>query len=210
MIRILVVDDHMSVAEGTKLLLEQEEDFSVTVINSGEEALTSMLKQTFDIYLFDLKMPGISGEKLAKKALEIDSEAKVIIYTGIDIEPYMNILIESGVSSFVSKTASTEQLITTIRSVLYGNSVIPIEIFQQLRRGDGSLCSYPLGKYKINKKEKQILEQVSLGKTNKEIAEIIYLSTRTVEYHLTNIFKKLEVESRTAAVEKAKRIGLIR
>lgn len=204
LVEILVVDDHITVALGTKLILEQEGDFQITTLNSGTKALTLIREKQFDIFIFDLKMPEINGHDLAKKVIKLNPQAKIIIYTGYEIEPYFNRLIESGVSGFISKTDSEEQIVKVIRSLLNNEVLIPVHLLQQLRENDIQMertIQNPL-----NEKEMLILGQVANGKTNKEIAELIFLSKRTVEYHLTNIFKKLYVGSRTEALQRAKEL----
>ena len=116
--RILIVDDHIAVAEGTKLMLEKEKDFQVETANSGKDALNLVKEASFDIYIFDLKMPKMNGHDLAKRVIELDPLAKIIIYTGYELEEYFNSLIETGVLGFLSKTDSEEQMIKTIRSLL--------------------------------------------------------------------------------------------
>lgn len=209
MIHILVVDHHESVGERTKLLLEKEDDFQVIFLCSSEEALAVIAKQTFDVLLFDLDISVMREQELVKKITEIDSEVNIIIYTGYDVESFFHILIELGVSGFVSKTASKEQLIATIRSVLGGDAVMPVEFLEQLRRVQNHSSIEKLNTYELTNREIKVLEQVALGKTNKEIAEVIFLSQRSVEYCLTNIFKKLEVGSRMDAVKKVRQMGLI-
>ena len=198
------MDDHPSVALGTRVMLEKEKDFQVTDLNSGEEALNLIKEKMFDIFIFDLKMPEMNGHELAEHVLEINPEAKIIVYTGYEIEPYFNELIQSGVLSFLSKTDSREQMIETIRSLLNNNATIPVHLLQQLR--NINLQSKRVIKNPLNPEEKNILEQVAVGKTNKEIANSIFKSTRTVEYHLTAIFKKLNVGSRIEAVEKIREL----
>ena len=155
------------------------------------------------------KIPEMNGHDLAKRVIELDPLAKIIIYTGYELEQYFNSLIESGVLGFLSKTDSEEQMIKTIRGLLQNDAVIPIHLLQYLRKDNELLELKPKKKNPLTPKEQAILEQVALGKTNTEIATAIYLSTRTVEYHLTSIFKKLKVSSRTAAVAKAREWNII-
>lgn len=209
MIHILVVDHYEAVGKGTKLLLEKEVDFKVTVLTSWEEALGVILQQHFDMFLFDFDISAIRGQDFIKRVTEIDPKVKMIIYTGYDVEPFFHTFIELGISGFVSKTASKEQLIGTIRSVLRGDAVIPMEFFEQLRRVQNHSSIEKLNTYELTNRERTVLEQVALGKTNKEIAEVIFLSQRSVEYCLTNIFEKLAVGSRMEAVEKVRSMGLI-
>lgn len=202
---ILVVDHYEAVGEGTKRLLDEEVDFQVTFLCSSEAALEVIEKQKFDVLLFDLDMPVIRGQEFVKKVAELDSDLRMMIFTGYDTEPFFHTFIELGVSGFVSKTASKEQLIATIRSVLRGDAVMPVEFLEQLRRVQNHSSIEKLNTYELTNREIKVLEQVALGKTNKEIAEVIFLSQRSVEYCLT----KYEVGSRMEAVEKVREMGLV-
>jgi len=207
------VDNHEAVGEGIKLLLEQEVDFHVTVVRTGEETLNALSQQTFDIFLFDVNMPFLNDQGLVKKVEQLNAEAIKIIYTGYDIEPFFNILIESDVSSFVSKTASKENLIMAIRSALDGNAMIPVKLLRQLKLVESQKNKMEIMnqfiQYDLKKNELAVLKLVAAGKTNKQIAENLFVSLRTVEYRLTKIFKKLQVYSRIEAVEKIRKIGLL-
>lgn len=213
MINILVLDDHEAIGEGIKLLLEQEGDLHVTVVNSSEETLNILLQQTFDMFLFDVNMHFSNDLELLKKVQQLNPEVIKIIYTGYNIEPFFNVLVESGVSSFVSKTVSKENLIAAIRSALDGNAMIPVKLLRQLKIVESQKNKMEimnqLIQYDLKKNELAVLQLVAVGKTNKEIAENLFVSLRTVEYRLTKIFKKLQVHSRKEAVEKIIKIGLL-
>jgi len=213
LINILVLDDHEAIGEGIKLLLEQEGDLHVTVVNSGEETLNILLQQTFDMFLFDVNMHFLNDLELLKRVQQLNPEVIKIIYTGYNIEPFFNVLVESGVSSFVSKTVSTENLIAAIRSALDGNAIIPVKLLRQLKIVESQKNKMEimnqLIQYDLKKNELAVLQLVAVGKTNKEIAENLFVSLRTVEYRLTKIFKKLQVHSRKEAVEKIIKIGLL-
>jgi len=212
-IQILLVDDHPSVGEGTKSMIEQEDDMKATVVTSSMEALEVLKNQTFDVLMFDLNMPVINGLELTRRVMATDSDTPIIIYTGYDITSHFNILVEVRVSGFISKTASREQLITAIRCALRGEAVIPVSLLHQLRRNDARV--YAAGNEEsvkcisIDEKEQAILQEVASGKGNREIADILLMSQRTVEYNLTRIFGKLNVHSRSEAMIEAKRLGLI-
>lgn len=212
MVNILVVDNHKAVGEGIKLLLEQEGNFHVTVVRTDEESFNA-LSQQFDIFLFDINIPFLKDLELLKKVKKLNHDVIKIIYTGYDIEPFFDILVESGVSSFVSKTASTENLIAAIRSALDGNAMMPVQLLQQLKVIDREKNKMELInqliQYDLQKNELALLKLVAAGKTNKKIAENLFVSLRTVEYRLTKIFKKLQVHSRIEAVEKIRDIGLL-
>ncbi|QST01086.1 response regulator transcription factor [Pontibacillus sp. ALD_SL1] len=224
MIRILLVDDHPSVGEGTKVMIEKEEDMQVTIVDAAGKALPLVQEQEFDVMLFDLRMRGMNGIELVKEVRALGKEAPILIYTGYDIGPYFNTLIEAGASGFINKTEPRDQLILSIRSVLKGKVILPIQLFKQLRRMEVQVDQSQGVKEEqveeeqqeeiqedvsINSKEQKILIEVAKGKSNREIASDHYKSQRTIEYNLTEIFKKLQVKSRAEAVLKSKQLGII-
>jgi len=105
MVHILLVDDHPSVGEGTKNMIEQDSDMEVTFVLSAMEAFESLEQREFDVILCDLNMPTISGLEFTKRAVQLYPDSKVVIYTGYEISVHYNLLIESGVTGFISKTA---------------------------------------------------------------------------------------------------------
>lgn len=214
MVRILLVDDHPSVGEGTKNMIEQDPDMEVTVLMSAMEALDLVEGERFDVMLFDLNMPVISGIELTKRIMKIKPESRILIYTGYEISPNFNILVESGVSGVVSKTATRDQLLNSIRCVLRDEAVIPVSLLRQLRRREIRLSQgreeKSMEEVSINEREQEILQEVSSGSSNKDIASKMLMSQRTVEYNLTRIFEKLNVRSRSEAIVEARRLGLIR
>lgn len=215
MVRILIVDDHPAVGTGTKTMLEQEPDMQVDVISDSMEADQYIQEYDYNVMLLDLYMPGLNGIELSKKIKTSYPDMKVLIYTGFDINTHFNLLVESNISGFVSKTATKDQLVTAIRCALREEVVIPLHLFKQLRRAEAH-ASYERCQgdedtlaISLNEKEQQILNEVSKGLTNRHIAQNLHMSQRSVEYTLTGVFSKLEVRSRTEALIKAKELGLI-
>ncbi|SMF89702.1 two component transcriptional regulator, LuxR family [Paenibacillus uliginis N3/975] len=211
MYQILLVDDHPSVMEGTKMLLEQEGDLIVTLANTGDQALELAKEHPFDVMLIDLHMPGINGIDLAKKILTAVPEAIILTYTGYDFMNHFNLMIEAGIAGLVHKTSNKEQLVTAVRCALRGEVVLPLSLVRQMRRttDHGFKDIKDTGTSSITGKEYKILKQIAGGKSNKEIAEQVIMSQRSLEYCLTNLFQKLNVKSRIEAVMKAKNLGLL-
>ncbi|ADI25413.1 response regulator transcription factor [Geobacillus sp. C56-T3] len=210
MIHILVVDDHRLVGEGTKNMLESEQDFQVELVTSGTEAEQMMEQRTYDVFLLDWRMPDMSGIELSKRILEKQPNAKIVIYTGYDIVPFLNYFIESGITGFVSKTASSEQLVTAIRCALRDEAVIPVHVLRQLRLFEvKARMEEEVEHITLDMFEQNILIEVANGLSNKEIARKRCMSQRSLERQLSRIFSKLRVSSRIEAVEKAKQLGLI-
>ena len=213
MINVLIVDDHPAVGEGTRAIIDLEDDMQANVIADSDKYLDAISKEKYEVYLIDLYMPKLNGIELTKLILQKDPDAVVLIYTGFDIMSHYNLLIESGVSGFISKTATKEQLITAIRCALREEVVIPLQLLKQLKRVDTSPTTkegqHDLGAISLSSKEQQILEGVEKGLTNKAIAINLSMSQRTIEYNLTKIFSKLGVNSRTEALMKAREFGLL-
>lgn len=211
--RILLVDDHPPIGEGTKHMIEENRDMTVTVVSTGIQTLELLKSQTFDVLLIDLNMPVMNGLELTRRMHKLHLDTPILIYSGYDITPYFNILIEAGISGFISKTASREQLIIAIQCALRGEAVLPVTLLKQLRRTvihtESMGTEAPFESITINEMEQAILQEVASGKSNKEVAKILLMSQRNVEYNLTRIFAKLNVNSRSEAVVEACRLGLI-
>lgn len=212
MIQILLVDDHPSVMEGTKMILEQEGDMKVTLANSADEVLEMVSSHSFDVMLFDLHIADVNGIDLAKQVLTMNADAIIIIYTGYEFTNKFNLMIESGIFGFISKTTNREQLITAVRCALRGEVILPRTLVKQLRKvpPKGLEINDEQAVSMISKREHEMLTEIAKGKSNKEIAEIVLMSQRSLEYSLTNLFQKLNVKSRIEAAIKAKRLGILK
>lgn len=213
MINILVVDDHPSIGEGTKVIIEQQEDMKADVINESEKVVDWLSERKYDVYVVDLFMPKLNGVELAKAILRGDPDAVILIYTGYDIMTHYNLMMDAGVTGFISKTASSEQLITAIRCALRGEVVVPLQLLRQLRNAEIrtlGIEDHPnLADVVLSTRERQILSQVAEGLTNRAIGLNLNMSQRTIESSLTKVFTKLGVSSRIEAYLKAKEYELL-
>ncbi|MGI8316863.1 response regulator transcription factor [Halobacillus mangrovi] len=213
MTKILIVDDHPAVGAGTKSMLEQESDTKVDVIERSDQVETHLEENEYDILLLDLYMPGMNGIELAKNLRKTYPDLILLIYTGFDLSTHFNMLVEADINGFVSKTATSEELLTVIRCALRDEVVIPLHLFKQLRRAEASVSQQNETEkgtsLSLNEKEQSILKEVASGFTNREIAQSLHMSQRSVEYTLTGIFNKLNVRSRTEALFKAQELGLV-
>lgn len=212
MIQILLVDDHPSVMEGTRMILEQEGDMKVTLAYSADEVLEMVSSHSFDVMLFDLHIADVNGIDLAKQVLTMNVDEIILIYTGYEFTNKFNLMIESGIFGFISKTTNREQLITAVRCALRGEVILPRTLVKQLRKvpPKGLEINDEQAASMISKREHEMLTEIAKGKSNKEIAEIVLMSQRSLEYSLTNLFQKLNVKSRIEAAVKAKRLGILK
>jgi len=207
---ILLVDDHRSVVEGTKMLIESEPDMKVT-IETDVYCVSDLVRlKKFDVMLFDLYMPNVNGADLTRKILEYVPDAVILIYSGFDIAPHFNLLMESGVSGFIAKTSTREQLIQAIRCAARKEAIVPMRLLRQLRRQEiVVLGDTESDKTTITPEEEKLLRELAKGKSNKEISTTLMISQRSLEYSLTELFQKLHVGSRVEVIKKAKSLGIL-
>lgn len=210
-IRILLVDDHALVREGTRRLLETESDVVVVAeASSGEEALAIARKLLPDIAVMDIAMPGMGGIE-ATRALKKDCpETAVLVLSAYDDEPYLLALLDVGAAGFLLKNIHGEELIKAIRAVARGESVLHPSIAEKMMRrlsAHPDIVPHPINL--LSEREFAVLRLAARGLLNKEIAARMGLSIRTVHSHLANIFMKMHVGSRTEAVLLALRQGMI-
>ncbi|RXT02348.1 response regulator transcription factor [Ammoniphilus sp. CFH 90114] len=207
---ILLVDDHRSVVEGTKLLIECEPDMNVTIETDVYYVPDLVRLQKFDVMLFDLYMPNVNGADLTRKVLEYCPEAIILIYSGFEIAPHFNLLMESGVSGFISKTSTREQLVQAIRCAARKEAIIPMQLLKQLRRQEIVVQGdKDHDETTITQDEDRLLRELAKGKSNKEISKTLMISQRSLEYSLTGLFQKLHVSSRVEVIKKAKSLGIL-
>ncbi|MCQ2011210.1 MAG: response regulator transcription factor [Sporolactobacillus sp.] len=207
MTSILVIDDHAVVASGTKAVLKNA-GFEVDTEQSAKMIQAILKKKSYDLFLVDLNMPDMDGMATADLILDLDPDAKIIIYTGYEteIEPLFASMIQRGIAGVVSKSASIDSLIAALHAALRDEVLLPVWLFQRLQVADAARTGR--AKVHLNQNERAILSAVMRGETNREIAQNLLIGQRTVEKHLTGIFQKLGVHSRIEAVEKVNELGI--
>lgn len=195
-IKILLADDHAVVRGGTKLIIENEADMTVAgEASDGEQALRLARAMQFDLALLDVNMPQLNGIRTAQQLKELQPNCRVLILTGFTNESYIQASQENGVDGFLLKERSALELITTIRMLTMGHQVFPKASLSSF--GLSSTLARPTGR------EIEIIRLVAQGFSNKEIAQQLSITERTVEYHLGNLYSKMMVSSRAEAVKKA-------
>lgn len=210
---ILIVDDHLVVREGLKLILETNESFKVIgeAVN-GQEALELLKENKVDVILLDLNMPVMSGLETIQHLNQKQIDIPVIILTTYNEDELMVKGIQLGAKGYLLKDTSRDDLFRTIESALRGDTLIKPEIMMKILNVKEKSEQEEFNNNEqsiLTEKELFIIRAVSKGYRNKEIAFDMGIAERTVKAHLTNIYNKLDVDSRSEAVSVAIKRGYI-
>ncbi len=212
-IRILIADDHAFVREGTRRILEQEPDLEVVAeAGDGEEAvrLASDLKP--DVALIDVAMPKLDGIEATRRIKALYPAVAVLVLSAYDDDQFVFGLLEAGAAGYMLKSVRGHEIVDAIRAVHAGESVLhPLVARKVLNRfaGVASKSRERKSLELLTEREMDVLKLVTKGLSNKDIADDLCLSVRTVQGHLANIFNKLRVGSRTEAVVHALKEGWV-
>jgi two-component system, NarL family, response regulator LiaR len=199
-IRIIVVDDHAVVREGTIRLLEQDPRLRVVAeTDSGVEAIRLVREHQPDVLLLDLALPDLSGIEVARR-VAVDAPATgIAILSAYDDENYVLAALEAGVSAYLLKTVPASDVIKAIHAVADGQVILHPSIASNLRQSIRHREAGAVGP-DLTEREHEVLRLAACGLHNKEIAQQLFISIRTVEGHLSHILAKIGVASRTEAV----------
>ncbi len=199
-IKVMLADDHILMREGIRQLLEF--DGSITVIeeaSDGEECLTKLLQSQPEILLLDINMPKKNGIEVLEEIKRKKINVKVLILTVHNEIEYLVRAVDIGVDGYILKDAESAELKRAINTIMKGENYIQPSLIPAL---NNKLVTRDVDKDKIEsltKRELEVLIQVANGMFNKEIATTLNISERTVKNHISNIFKKIEVNDRTQA-----------
>lgn len=197
-IRVLVADDHALVREGLIKLLELDENIEViTEVGDGQGAINVARKEKPDVILMDVNMPGTDGIVATRVIKREQPSTKVIALTIYEDEEVVE-MVKAGVSAYVLKDVAGSELIDTIYRVLNGEVVIHPRVASRLVR-ELTRPETKKDEVRLTRREIDVLELLVKGNTNKEMADVMFISEKTVKNHLTSIFRKLGVKDRTQA-----------
>lgn len=209
MIRILVVDDHPIVRDGLVAVLATQADFEVVgEASDGRQALHQLETLRPDVLLLDLEMPGLDGVGVLHWLREQPWEVPAIVFTAFDTDERIVEAVKAGARGYLLKGAPRAELFNAVRVVYAGGSllqpVIASKLLQRIAHPEPSLPE------PLTEREQEVLELLALGKTNRDIADELVVTERTVKFHVSSILGKLGAANRTEAVVMAKERGLVK
>ena len=198
-IRILLADDHTILRDGIRALLEDQDDIEVIgEAEDGQSAVKMTAQLIPDIVIMDIAMPLLNGLEATHQIKRDSPQVKVLILTMHENEEYIRQVLAAGALGYVLKDAAARDLLGAIRSVYNGEAVLSpaitrLVIEDYLRWGDIRPVNASNG---LTSREREVLQLIAEGYTNKEIAEILCLSVKTIQSHRTNLMNKLDLHDR--------------
>jgi two-component system response regulator NreC len=211
-IQILLVDDHEIVRTGLRMMLLAEDDLDIVgEVNSGEEALQAVKELKPDVVLMDVAMPGIGGIEATRKIKTANADTAVLALTMHEDEQYFFEMLNAGASGYIPKRAAPDDLVSAIRVVNQGNVFLYPTLAKLLVKDfldRAELGSIPVVE-ELTPREREVLTHIAEGYTNREIAENLVISVKTVDRHRENIMQKLNLHNRVELVKYAIEKGLI-
>ncbi|HEY4414853.1 MAG TPA: response regulator transcription factor [Verrucomicrobiae bacterium] len=201
-IMVMLVDDHPAFRKGMAALIESEPDLRVVAESGdGSQALEIYRQKKPDVVLMDLRLPGLGGVEAIIAIRKEFPDARVIVLTTFDRDEDIFRAIQSGAKSYLLKDTPEDELAATIRAVHAGREILPGKVAKQLaarrQRAD------------LSQREMEVLQLLTKGRSNKEMAASLFISEDTIKAHLKTLFSKLNVQDRTEAAISAIQHGII-
>ncbi len=203
-IRVLIADDHSLMRKGLKQILELEKDIEVVgQAADGRQAIEMATSLKPDVVLMDINMPILSGIQAIRMLKDNNTSARIIVLTIHEDKEYLLETIRMGAAGYILKDAEAEHLIEAIRMVCKGKTYIQpnltTDLIKEFDGLSGSAVIRQANENGLTQREKEVLMLISEGLNNREIADTLYISEKTVKNHVSNIFRKLDVCDRTQA-----------
>lgn len=208
-IRILIADDHPVFRFGLQALLEAEDDTEVIgEATSGPEAVALAAELDPDVILMDLNMPQLSGLEATRRIMEANPDTAILVITMFDDDSVIAAM-RAGARGYILKGAEGEETLRAIRAVAHGEAIFSPAVAQRMRQfmtrpTENSEGPFP----ELTTREREVLALMAQGLTNTAIAQRLVLSPKTVRNYVSNIFSKLQVSDRAAAIVRARKAGL--
>jgi DNA-binding NarL/FixJ family response regulator len=206
-LRVLIADDHPAFRSGLRLMLEAADDMEVAgEAATGADAVALTEAEDPDAILMDLQMPGLNGIEATRRIVAGGARAGVIVLTMFEDDDSVFAAMRAGARGYLLKGAERDDILRAVRAVGHGEAIFGPAIASRLVDFFGSAPRrlFP----QLSDREREVLVLIAAGKSNAQIAEHLVLSLKTVRNHVSNIFNKLQVADRAAAIGKARDAGI--
>ena len=204
--RVLLAEDHKIVRQGTRLYLESMGVEIVGEATNGREAVQMARELHPDVVIMDIHLPELTGIEATRRIRHECEDVRVLALTAYDAPAYVHALLDAGADGFILKTAELSELYRALNEVAIGHQAFDEDTLEKAAR---HMEAMPLQVEGLTDREIEVLAHARHGLTNKEIGKALFISDRTVQGHLKNIYEKLGVATRTEAVTVAVQHGLI-
>ncbi|MBI2954768.1 MAG: response regulator transcription factor [Chloroflexi bacterium] len=213
-IRVVLAEDHAVMREGTRLILEAEEDIEVVAeADDGKDAVRLCAELMPDVIVLDIKLKEMNGVEVAKQIRVAAPRCSVLVLTAYDYEQYVKAMLRAGAKGYLLKSASGREVVEAVRLVSVGGSAfsaaITRQIVEELSDDDGPLPHRKAPPEDLSDREFEVLRLLARGARNVQIAEELSIAIHTVESHVRRICAKLTASSRGEAVLIARQRGLL-
>lgn len=214
-VKIIMVDDHQIVRDGIKALISDESWIDIIGEASNHRELFSLLEtQKPDLIMLDISMPEMSGIEIARKLTEERPEIKLLMLSMYMSEEFITNAIEAGAKGYLTKTTTQEEILNALKTIVeggefYSDSVSNILLKSFIKKTQNKTSESKEEAISLTKRENEILKLFAEGLSNKEIADKLFISIRTVESHKNNIMQKLELKSTVELIKYAIRNKII-
>jgi DNA-binding NarL/FixJ family response regulator len=216
-IKVLVCDDHPIVREGIVAILETQSDIEVIgEVTDGSEAVTRVAEGGVDVVLMDLAMAQMDGAEATRRIRALDQPARVLVLTAFDTDERILEAVQAGAQGYLLKGAKPAEIFDAVRVVHSGGSLLQPAVANSLLRALNSASKAATSPAlagpdiePLTEREREVLVLIAKGLRNKEIADTLFISERTVKFHANALYQKLNVTSRTEAVSFALQHRLI-
>ena len=212
-IKILLADDHTILRSGLKLILDQEMDIEVVgEVEDGRECIKMVEELSPDVILMDIGMPNLNGIEASHQIKKRFPDVEVLVLTIHDTEEYIYQAFCAGASGYLLKKSAHNDLISAIRSVHKGNYYISSSISKNMVKDYIKKAEKSAGKDGFNRlteREREILQLIAEGKSNKEIADLLNVSVKTVEVHRSHLMEKLDIHNTANLTRYAIKRGIV-
>ncbi len=204
--KVLLAEDHKIVRQGTRLYLESMGIEIVGEATNGSEAVELAGQLEPDVVLMDIHLPELTGVEATRRIRHDYPDIHILVLTAYDEPAYVHALLDAGADGFILKTAELAELYKALNEVAVGRKSFDADMLARARK---HIAEMPAQIDGLTDRELEVLSQAGLGRTNKEIGKLLFISDRTVQGHLKNIYQKFGVTTRTEAVAIALQHGLI-